>query len=124
MVGYRYDDFLYHLQRREKTQNAAVNHKFGSPVAKHKPRFIPKNKTIFLVGSYNANTAPSTVAPPPLPPLATDREKMMPIAKGLRQQKRRIGALIYRQPMDQRVDLLSPKTQLLYVNHSMVFYQQ
>lgn len=35
----------------KKTQNAAVNHKFGSPVAKHKPRFIPKNKTIFLVGS-------------------------------------------------------------------------
>lgn len=41
VVGYRYDGFLYHLQRREKTQNAAVNHKFGSPLAKQKPRFIP-----------------------------------------------------------------------------------
>lgn len=42
VMGYRYDGFLYHLQRREKTQNAAVKHKFGSPVAKHKPRFIPQ----------------------------------------------------------------------------------
>ena len=108
----------------KRRKNAAVNHKFGSPVAKHKPRFFPKNKTISLVGSYNANTAPSTVALSPPPPLTTDGEKIMPIAKGLRQQKRRIGALIYRQPMDQRVDLLSPKTQLLYVNHSMVFYQR
>lgn len=51
VVGYRYDGFLYHLQRREKTQNAAVNHKFGSPLAKQKPRFIPKNKTIIFLSA-------------------------------------------------------------------------
>lgn len=44
VVRYRYDAFLYHLQRREKTQNAAVNHKLETPLAKQKFRFIPKIK--------------------------------------------------------------------------------
>lgn len=91
-----------------KTQNAAVSHKFGSPLAKQKPRFIPNNKTAFGIGSRNANTPPSAAALSPPPPLATDGEGKTPIAKGLRQQKRRIGALRYRQPTDQKVDLLTP----------------
>lgn len=42
VAGYRDDGFLYHLQQRGKPQNTAVNHKFGSPPAKQKQRFIPK----------------------------------------------------------------------------------
>lgn len=72
-----------------------MRHKFCSPHVKHKPRFLPsQNKTIFAVGSvatkaFHRVSLPPPPSPPP-PPLATDGENVIPIAEGLRPQKRRM----------------------------------
>lgn len=89
--------------------------KFGRPLPEPKQRFITEKDNNISVGQLqpDANTPPSTAALSPPPPPATDGEEIMPIAKGPRQQRRRIGSLRHRRTLDQRVDLLTPKTQLV-----------